>query len=158
MDAAICATCSGECVRAFLPYGTSRSVGQISMRRAIAGVIWVVLMFWGRKLISEPVPARRPSLRLAVRSRVAIPRIGMLPVRIQARPPTAVGPLRPAAHLGPGGVCAHRGRGGGSCRRSAAAAHTGQQRGQNEPRWNKGRCIFSARPPHSMHGPLKVTD
>ena len=37
MDAAICATCSGECVRAFLAYGTSRSVGQISMRRAIAG-------------------------------------------------------------------------------------------------------------------------
>ena len=39
MDAAICATCSGECVRAFLAYGTSRSVGQISMRRAIAGVM-----------------------------------------------------------------------------------------------------------------------
>ena len=39
MDAAICATCSGECVRAFLAYGTSRSVGQISMCRAIAGVM-----------------------------------------------------------------------------------------------------------------------
>src|SRR6266545_137602 len=39
MDAAICATCSRECVRAFLAYGTSRSVGQISIRRAIAGVM-----------------------------------------------------------------------------------------------------------------------
>src|ERR1035438_5891430 len=39
MDAAICAICSAECVRAFLAYGTSRSAGQISMRRAIAGVI-----------------------------------------------------------------------------------------------------------------------
>jgi len=39
MDAAICAICSAECVRAFLAYGTSRSVGQISIRRAIAGVI-----------------------------------------------------------------------------------------------------------------------
>src|SRR5208283_2603585 len=39
MDAAICAICSAECVRAFLAYGTKRSVGQISMRRAIAGVI-----------------------------------------------------------------------------------------------------------------------
>jgi hypothetical protein len=37
MDAAIWATCSGECVRAFFAYGTNRSVGQISMRRAIAG-------------------------------------------------------------------------------------------------------------------------
>ena len=39
MDAAICATCSGEWVRAFLAYGTSRAVGQISMRRAMAGVM-----------------------------------------------------------------------------------------------------------------------
>ena len=39
MDAAICATCSAEWVRAFLTYGTSRSVGQISMRRDIAGVM-----------------------------------------------------------------------------------------------------------------------
>ena len=39
MDAAICATCSGECVRAFFAYGTSRSVGHSSMRRAIAGAI-----------------------------------------------------------------------------------------------------------------------
>ncbi len=39
MDAAICATCSEECVRAFLAYGTKRSVGQISMSRAIAGVM-----------------------------------------------------------------------------------------------------------------------
>src|SRR5260370_36598677 len=38
MDAAICATCSGECVLAFLAKGTSRSVGQISMCIAIAGV------------------------------------------------------------------------------------------------------------------------
>jgi hypothetical protein len=37
IDAAICAICSGECVRAFLAYGTNRSIGQISMRRAIAG-------------------------------------------------------------------------------------------------------------------------
>jgi hypothetical protein len=39
MEAAICATCSGEWVLAFLAYGTSRSIGQISMRRAIAGVM-----------------------------------------------------------------------------------------------------------------------
>jgi len=39
MDAAICATCSGECVRAFFAYGTRRSVGQISIRRAKAGVV-----------------------------------------------------------------------------------------------------------------------
>jgi hypothetical protein len=39
MDARIRATCSAECVRAFLAYGTSRSVGQISMRGAIAGVM-----------------------------------------------------------------------------------------------------------------------
>ena len=40
MDAAICATCSGECVRAFLAYGTQPvGAGQISMRRAMAGVM-----------------------------------------------------------------------------------------------------------------------
>lgn len=43
MEAAICATCSGECVRAFFAYGTSWSVGQISMRRAIAGEMGVVI-------------------------------------------------------------------------------------------------------------------
>ena len=36
------AICSAECVLAFLPYGTSRSVGQISMRRVIAGVMVAV--------------------------------------------------------------------------------------------------------------------
>ncbi len=45
-------------------------------------------------------------------------------------------------------------------------AQTGQQRGQNEPRWNIGRCLFSDRPPHIkqalvtagdwMHGSMGV--
>ena len=39
MLAAICATCSSECVRAFRAYGTSRSNGQNSIRLAIAGVM-----------------------------------------------------------------------------------------------------------------------
>src|ERR1022692_3045103 len=41
IDAAICATCSGEWVRAFLAYGTRRSTGQISIRLAIAGAMRV---------------------------------------------------------------------------------------------------------------------
>ena len=42
--AAICATCSGECVRAFRAFGRRRSVGQCSMCRAIAGVMVVAVI------------------------------------------------------------------------------------------------------------------
>jgi len=41
---------------------------------------------------------------------------------------------------------------------TAATAQTGQQRGQNEPRWNMGRCIFSALPPHIRHGLFTAAD
>ena len=44
IEAAICATCSSECVLAFLLEGTRRSVGQTSIRRAIAGVMLGLIM------------------------------------------------------------------------------------------------------------------
>ena len=46
MLAAICATCSGEWVRAFFAYGTSRSVGHSSIRRAMAGLSAVDMLIW----------------------------------------------------------------------------------------------------------------
>src|SRR5208283_1132009 len=64
IDAAICAICSAECVRAFLAYGTSRSVGQISMRRAIAGVIVAGIVAIGlRTTTGSPTLDIRPGLR-----------------------------------------------------------------------------------------------
>ena len=61
MDAAICAICSAECVRAFLAYGTSRSVGQISMRRAIAGVMVAELSPLDSNNYRRGVPTARKS-------------------------------------------------------------------------------------------------
>ena len=62
MDAAICAICSAECVRAFLAYGTSRSVGQISMRRAIAGVMVAGGVAIGLNNYEERVNARKSNV------------------------------------------------------------------------------------------------
>src|ERR1035438_8948353 len=52
-DSADRAICSAECVRAFLAYGTSRSVGQISMRRAIAGVMVAGIVAIGLQTTTE---------------------------------------------------------------------------------------------------------
>ena len=62
IDAAICATCLGECVRAFFAYNTSRSVGQISMRRASASAGMMLLMDWwaaNRQLVAHTWPPTR---------------------------------------------------------------------------------------------------
>lgn len=59
MDAAIWATCSDECVRAFLAYGTSRSVGHNSIRCAIAGVIELFIRVCGAMMGSDRACGRR---------------------------------------------------------------------------------------------------
>ena len=40
----------------------------------------------------------------------------------------------------------------------AATLQMGQQRAQNDPRWNMGRCIFSDRPPHIRHALVTAVD
>jgi hypothetical protein len=80
----------------------------------------------------------------------------------RARTPTGVLPLRRAMRSHSGGtLCGSRPKVDAVAMPAAAAlfgAQTGQHRGQKVPRWNIGRCIFSARPPHLRQGLVTFAD
>jgi hypothetical protein len=79
----------------------------------------------------------------------------------RARTPTGIPPLRRGLRSHPGGVCLAT-----SVLKAVSipvasdifCAQTGQHRGQKVPRWNRGRCIFSARPPHVRQGLVTLAD
>ena len=107
-------------------------------------------------LPEPPRPARHPPRLRPVPLAVVIPRV------VGTRSPSRVLPLRGADRRRSGGAHSEHWRRAaeapGVGLPPAIAAQAGQQRGQNVPRWNMGRCMFSARPPHIRHGLVTAAD
>jgi hypothetical protein len=68
--------------------------------------------------------------------------------------PASIHCVAPCATVLPGEGATAAGTGAAT----SFGAQAGQHRGQKEPRWNNGRCIFSARPPHIRHALFTSAD